>query len=251
MNTGTPKTTATELLNEFIALAQSRGSIDELTARRYEKKVCHGRVIETDPATAYMLLGIIAATQFDIEKSRENHANSIRLSDNTETRSNFSDSLGYLGFRAESAEQQILASEHSPEDLTELHIAIEKCAAAGLLSKAITLCAQYQQRGRLIDAAIIENQQLVLQRREITEETYQASISVANQILRENKQRYFVSTQISDLSSEEESIFTIIELATTLDEVMNLQDKMAVLMADTLQEKWYPEVIMFEYRVKK
>jgi len=248
MKPAIPLTKASELLTKFCELVKSTRPIDAFTLRRMEAEA--QAEIKHDPDTAYMLLGAIAATRWDVAGLRRNHMAAIRLSDDETTRTNYAVSLEHVGMLQDAAKEAEAAFRLAPTDLVILELAIKYHWMAGMLGSLRTLLLDFEKRTKVKHPceAHAQELELVFERTGTEQSEYAKSIEIAFDVLRKAKLRISQTAVDIDLDEGDESVLYSLEIRSTDEQIEPWRSMLAQRLCDELGDRWRPEVLMFELK---
>lgn len=243
-----PISKAATLFNQFVELTAGGNVVDEFTIKRLESSA--KAEMQHFPVVGHVLLGAVATYRFDRESSIKHHLAALKLEDSSFTNSNYSVSLLLLGEIQEAVNRAVVAMEKTPEDLSLLTTAINISVEAGSIDKLRELCTLYRERTGEVSPfeAGAGEIDLCLAKRGIPHEDFQDAIKIARGFLFERRVRAGATFNETDVASGNESILHVLNLRKPLNEVLALQDDLAIALADGLGERWHPDVVMVEFR---
>ena len=129
-----PKSKASQLIEQVNAL-RLQEERDDFTLRKIRKEVEDLRA--TDAYSTYMLLGMLASIEHDINGVRKYHSKALKMHPNDlEANTNYSTSLGHLGFYTEAREFAEKAYLADQADLELLDFLIEQSWVSGRIRDA-------------------------------------------------------------------------------------------------------------------
>lgn len=129
-----PKTKASELIEKVNALL-NREERDEFTLRKI--KIEAEKLRPSNAFSAYVLLGMLASLEDDVDEMRANHLAALKLRPNDPVGNlNYSTSLVHLGFYSEAREYALKAYEGNRGSATFLSLLIDRCYKSGRVQQA-------------------------------------------------------------------------------------------------------------------
>lgn len=248
-NAGVPLTQVESGFDEFVKRVNAREHIDAFTLARYRKIAETG--LRIDPVSANIFLGGISAYEFDVESLHRYHKAAIRLSSNAVTHSNYSVSLMFVGLAQDAVREAVIAFEAEPENLTLAGNVVSMAERAGEIEVLQRFAKELDKRGEDAKDIVAHCHYLrtALAQRSVPESDYREGILIARSVLVQNHVRGHDSLIHYSLDSLEDDAFVIhgIQVMCGLDQAMQLQDELALRLADDLGERWRPDAVMFEY----
>ncbi|WP_297504888.1 hypothetical protein [Ferrovum sp.] len=249
MNNPVAKTKADELVDRAISLAEG-AEPSEFALAAIKRDALQER--GNSPTKAYMVLGMVAAMEWDTESLHEHHKKAIQFSNASWARLNYAASLVRVGLLQEAADEFFRASEQEPENLSGLMGAIFTATVAGLFQRAKDATATFLQRGGKMDSLIekmgasAESISGMLANLGVSDAEYIRTQELAFAVLRENKTRYnFIHTTIGH-DPDDNNVYVQIGVFANSSKVIDLECELAVRLSDALPD-WHADKLIFAF----
>lgn len=242
-----PKTKVSELFNEFVDRVARHDQIDEISLQRYAREA--QAAANPSPAVAKTFSGVLAAYRFEVDRMHEFHRGAIAIERSAFTIGNYSTSLLLVGCFDEAIAKGLLAISLAPEDLGSMRGTMSMLFETGALDQLMELEAVYQKRAGKGSGYkdLCRDILTALERAGAALSDYQEGIRVSHEFRMKNRvRRNYVNVEIS-LDDNDASVLYSMGVPLAIPEVMDLQDNLAVELADRLGDRWRPEVLMFEF----
>ena len=153
-----PKTKASKLIEKMNDLVNRRDR-DEFTLRKIRKEA--EKLRSSDAFNAYILLGMLASLENDVDEMRLNHLAALKLRpDDPNANFNYSTSLNNLCFYSEAREFAVKAYLGGPGNLQILSSLIEICVRSGRIREARKWLRKIE---KLEPEVVIENKNIILE----------------------------------------------------------------------------------------
>lgn len=160
-----PKTKASKLIEELNVLLH-QGERDEFTLRRIKSEA--EKLRSSDAFNAYILLGMLASLENNVDEMRMNHLAALKLQPNEPNANfNYSTSLNNLCFYSEAREFSVKAYLGGPGNLQILSSLIEICVRSGRIREARKWLERFQA---LSPKKVNENEGLILEANELLDD---------------------------------------------------------------------------------
>lgn len=184
---GTPKTKASELIDKLNDLLHQEER-DEFTLRKIKKEA--ENLMSSDAFNAYILLGMLASLENDVDAMRKNYLAALKLRPNDwDANFNYSTSLNNLCFVSEAREYAEKAYNGNRGNLTSLSFLIEISLKSGRIREARKWLKHFQA---LSPEEVNEDESLILEAHEmvvgsrVSDEYVEQLLELSFSIMRRN-----------------------------------------------------------------
>jgi tetratricopeptide (TPR) repeat protein len=249
MNNPVAKTKADELVERAISLGRETEPSGLAVAAIKRDAL---REKGNSPAQAYMVLGMAAAMEWNIDGLHEDHKKAILFSNTSWARLNYAASLTRVGLFQEATDEFFRASEQEPENISSLMRAIVSATVAGLFQRAKDATATLVQRGGEMDGLIegigesAESISGMLANLGVSDAEYIRTQELAFAVLRENKTRYnFTHTTIGH-DPDDNNVYVQIGVFANSSKVIEMECELAVRLSDALPD-WHADKLIFAF----
>ncbi|WP_186057644.1 hypothetical protein [Burkholderia gladioli] len=231
-----PQSKAHEAFQQLVRLRADGGEMDPFTRARFEKAANESVVV--DPVSAYQVLGILAAIQWDADKVREFFKLAIDAGGGAPVVANYGRALRDMNFLDEAADYVEQAAESEPERLTFLKEAISSRLCSGNWDRALKLIDTLSKRVPALDDDHIRAIHLIELARSIglRDETVHRSIAVAVDLLREEKIFLVgVADDIDDIS-DDSAVYYDLYVSTSHERAQELDDMLTPRLFEKVED---------------
>lgn len=234
MTVSIAKSKATEA-SEFLAPFLDSGRIpDEFTIAKCKRLA--KEALKSEPDLAYMVLGLVAAMEWNEDLVHEFFQNAIRIDADATTHSNYGLALQLIEQPSLAATQVCLASSLAPTDLGLLKEAIKVTLFAGKFENAQKLATTFESRALVThpDSHQITDICQILKAQHINQDHTEKCNSVASAFLRERKIRAPIFE--TKVDTEDRIVFFKIPLDLPFDQVYELDEQLAQRLIEEMPD---------------
>jgi tetratricopeptide (TPR) repeat protein len=243
-----PKEAAYELIEHLNDLVL-RGERDELAIHRVKREA--ERLKNTDPASAYLLLGMVACLERDLSSSRKYHQKALNARNDFVTNINFALSLARLGAISEATPYFERAVKIQPENITALEMLIDNVLTAcrfrctrDLLRKWKSLNPDKEHR---LEKDIV-NYVSILEGNKVSDEEAETLLKLASDQMLANSLYPSFTNPVAEIEIfEEDSIKWVdysINIQGKVDDVVEMNCRLADVVAENVAPKVLKSIVI-------